>query len=133
MADKKYIIDGREYSVWQLNNNQLVELARQGGDKDIVETIIGRFERSLCKRREEGETEWDGVCARFLSDMVNGKLWNYEGAAKKMASEHRYLQQEMFKLCLAYIKALADNYDNGSFDPRNQWACETAKAITEIV
>jgi hypothetical protein len=27
---------------------------------------------------------------------------------------------------------LAENYDKGWFDPRNEWACETAKKISEI-
>ena len=130
MAAKKYSVNGRELESYQLSNNELVELVKKEQDKELIDTLIGRFEHRLCKR--SGEDGYDGVCARFISDMVNGRLWKYDSTAKQMASDHRYLQSEMFKLCLAYIHALAENYDKGWFDPRNQWACETAKKISEI-
>ena len=48
-----------------------------------------------------------------------------------MAREHRYLQQEMFKVCLEYVKILAQNAENGRFDPRNEWACKASKYMIE--
>jgi hypothetical protein len=45
--------------------------------------------------------------------------------------EHRYLQNEMFKVCLEYIKQLAENCENGWYDPRNKYACETSKKIID--
>lgn len=42
---------------------------------------------------------------------------------------HRYLQNELFKLAIWIIKVYGSNeYD---FDPRNQYAHETAKNILE--
>ena len=49
--------------------------------------------------------------------------------AEKMAKDHRYLQSEMFKVCLEYIEILAENADKGYYDGRNKWACETAKKM----
>ena len=46
-----------------------------------------------------------------------------------MCREHRYLQNEMFKVCMEYIKKLAENASKGYYDPRNQYACNTAKII----
>jgi hypothetical protein len=51
--------------------------------------------------------------------------------ADKMCKEHRYLQNEMFKVCLEYIKKLAENCENGWYDPRNQYAAETSKKIID--
>ena len=48
-----------------------------------------------------------------------------------MCREHRYLQNEMFKVCLEYIKELANCYECGRFDPRNQYAAETSKKIID--
>jgi hypothetical protein len=45
--------------------------------------------------------------------------------------EHRYLQNEMFKVCLEYIKKLADNCEKGYYDPRNEYAAETSKKIID--
>ena len=39
----------------------------------------------------------------------------------------------MFKVCMEYIKALAENGKKGYFDPRNQYACETSKKIIELL
>lgn len=39
-----------------------------------------------------------------------------------MAKAHRYLQQEMFKVCFAYIRQLAKDYHAGRYDDRNDWA-----------
>ena len=50
-----------------------------------------------------------------------------------MANEHRYLQNEMFKVCLAYIKQLAKAYENNSYDLRNEWACMTSFRIQGFI
>ena len=72
----------------------------------------------------------DDVFARFFSDYVNGSHDKFK-AAKHMATEHRYLQSSMFKVCLEYIKILAQNLDEGRFDGRNEWACNAAKYMID--
>ena len=37
----------------------------------------------------------------------------------------------MFKVCLEYIKLLAENCEKGWFDPRNQYAVQTSKKIID--
>jgi hypothetical protein len=66
------------------------------------------------------------VMGKILSDFVNGASSDYKKTAQTMATEHRYLQNEMFGLCLAYMRELAHNKALGHFDQRNEWACETA-------
>ena len=131
----KFTIDGREYEDYQLSNAQIVRLIE--GDTLIsnersllLERVYQRFKYGLCPRENEGENN-DDVFARFFGNFVNGKCHSKKKVAEKMCKEHRYLQNEMFKVCLEYIKKLAENCENGWYDPRNEYACETSKKIID--
>jgi hypothetical protein len=134
MASKKFIIDGREYESYQLSNEQIIRLIKDdtkvcSKDRDfLMEKVLERFKNDLCKR--DGETN-DDVFVRFFSSFVNGKLGNKEKVAKLMCCEHRYLQNEMFKVCLEFIKLLAENYEKGYYDGRNEYAAMTSKKIID--
>lgn len=139
IMNKKFTIDGREYSIYELSNEQIVRLVRDNEVPNenltaneralLVEEIIRRFESNLCKRG--GETS-DDVFVRFFSSFVNGRLNSKKHVAEMMCREHRYLQNEMFKVCLEFIKMLAENCENGRFDPRNEYAAKTSKAIIDF-
>lgn len=130
----KFTIDGREYESYQLSNEQIVRLIKDdtracSDERDfLMEKVLERFENNLCKR--SGETN-DDVFVRFFSNFVNGRLNSKKHVAEMMCREHRYLQNEMFKVCLEYIKLLVENYENGCFDPRNQYAVQTSKKIID--
>ena len=138
----KFIIDGREYEDYQLSNEQIVRLIEgkylemddthvSSDEKELLmKKVYERFKYVLCARKNEGETN-DDVFARFFGNFVNGKLISRKKVAERMCREHRYLQNEMFKVCLEYIKKLAENCENGWFDPRNQYAAETSKKIID--
>lgn len=64
-----------------------------------------------------------------LSNFVNGGMSSAKTVAAQMSMDHRYLQSEMFKICLEYIKILAMNYQHGRFDGRNEHACQLANDI----
>ena len=134
MANKKFTIDGREYESYQLSNEQIVRLIKDdtktcSEDRDfLMEKVLERFEYDLCPKHGENT---DDVFARFFSNFVNGKLNSKKHVAEMMCREHRYLQNEMFKVCLEYIKLLAENCEKGCFDPRNQYAAKTSKKIID--
>ena len=134
MASKKFMIDGREYESYQLSNEQLVRLIKDdtkacSEDRDfLMEKVLERFEYDLCPRSGEND---DDVFARFFGNFVNGKLHSKEHVAEMMCREHRYLQNEMFKVCLEYIKLLAENCEKGFYDGRNQYAAQTSKKIID--
>ena len=135
MTTKKFIIDGREIADYQLSNKQLLELVRNEDtskeDKEfLTQKIIDRFSYDLCPKA--GETE-DDVFVRFFSNFVNGKLTSVKDVADKMAQEHRYLQGEMFKVCMAYIVTLAQKFNSGYYDGRNAYACETSSKIVNAL
>ena len=130
----KFTINGREYNDYELSNEQIVRLIKDdtkacSEERDfLMEKVLERFEYDLCPRKNEGEDN-DDVFARFFGNFVNGKCHSKKKVAERMCREHRYLQNEMFKVCLEYIKQLAKNFDNGFYDGRNEYACETSKKI----
>jgi len=135
-GDMKFTIDGREYEEYQLSNEQIVRLIEGDTLMDneksfLMVKVYQRFKYDLCPRKNEGEDD-DDVFARFFGNFVNGKCHNKKKVAEKMCREHRYLQNEMFKVCLEYIKKLADNCENGWYDPRNKYAAETSKKIIDF-
>ena len=73
------------------------------------------------------------VMAKILSDFVNGASSDYNKMAETMATDHRYLQQEMFKVCFAYIEEMAHSDALGRYDGRNEWACKTATKFMEAL
>lgn len=124
-------IDGREYEPYQLSNEQILRLLKSddltdNGHDTLMKLVMNSFEYDLCPKG--GETN-DEVFARFFSNYVNHCPNNFKRAAKAMGREHRYLQSEMFKMCIEYIKVLAEHYNNNCYDPRNEWACSTAYSI----
>ena len=129
----KYTINGREYMSYQLSNNDIIQLLN--GDtltseqrEELTKKVIERFKYHNCPQSDENE---DNVFVRQFSDFVNGKCISKQDTAKLMANDHRYLQNEMFKIFLEYIKILADNFDKKRFDPRNQYACTAAKHMID--
>jgi hypothetical protein len=133
MEKKTFLVDGRELASYQLSNEELANLVRSEATSEedktfLMDCVLSRFEHDSCKRN--GESNED-LFARQFSDFVNGKCYDMKKLAEAMACDHRYLVQEKFKVCLEYIKKLAENCDKGYFDARNEWACKTSKAIVE--
>ena len=133
MASRMFNIDGRSYADYELSNEQIVSLV--DGDalgsedkKYLMEKAYQRFKYECCAKNGES---LDDVFVRQFSDFVNGKCHSKEKVAEKMCREHRYLQNEMFKVCLEYIKKLSENCEKEWFDGRNKYACETSKKIID--
>ena len=131
----KFEIDGREYEDYQLSNEQIVRLLDSEDITDmgydfLMEKVLERFKNECCP--QYGETN-DNVFVRSFSRFVNGRCGNKEKVAELMCNEHRYLQTQMFYVCLAYIRKLAENMENGNFDLRNMYACQTAKQMVEAL
>lgn len=130
--------DGRmtdNHSLYQCSNNVLLDTYnsyKERGDEQVsgilLESILGRFKADQCLR--PGETK-DELFARQFGEFVNGRCSSKKDVAKKMATEHRYLQNEMFHVCLEFIKVLAENCEQGYYDPRNQYAAMTSKVIID--
>lgn len=135
MEAKKFNIDGREYETYQLSNRQMVDLIKSNEISDddrnlLMSKVLDRFEYNLCPKY--GETN-DEVFVRFFSNFVNGSMCSKKNVVEKMSLEHRYLQSQMFMVCMAYIAKLAENCERGYYDGRNEYACHTAKIIIDYL
>lgn len=133
METKKFNINGREYETYQLSNRQMLDLIKGNEISDddrnfLMGKVLDRFEYDLCPNNDETNDE---VFVRFFSNFVNGSMRSKENVAEKMSLEHRYLQSEMFKVCMEYIVKLAENCKRGYYDGRNEYACKTAKIIID--
>ena len=128
----KFTIDGREYEDYQLSNEQIIELLE--GDNDVTDMgrdflmkkVYERFKHDACARKGEGKDE---LFARQFSNYVNRCPNDFKKAAEAMGRDHRHLQSEMFKMCIEYIKVLAEHHEDGRYDDRNEWACQTANNL----
>lgn len=132
---KKFNVNGRETEWYYLTYQDKIDLIRDENTSDedkkfLTDKLIESVEYDLCPKTNEGETR-DDVFARFFSNYVNCCGCNKKKAAEHMAREHRHLQNEMFKVCLEYIKILAENCDNGRYDLRNEWAAKTSKEMID--
>lgn len=131
---KKFIVDGREVESFYLTPKELVSLFNTLEDKEdkefITQMIVDDFARLTIPKN--GETK-DALFARNFSDFVNGQMESPYKVAEVMAKDHRYLQQQMFKVCYYYIELLSQMYENGYYDGRNEWSCETAHKMIEVV
>ena len=63
---------------------------------------------------------------KMFSQFINGRISSPKRVGDELANDHRYLVQEKFKVALAFIERLALNWHQGSFDARNEWACQLA-------
>ena len=131
----KFTIEGREYEPWELSNEQLIGLINElpnGCEKRnaLTEIMIGRFKSNLCAK--SGETR-DDVFAHFFSNYVNRCPNDFKRAAKAMGREHRYLQNEMFKVFMEYVKVLKEAYEEKQYDDRNEYAVKTANMILSFL
>lgn len=131
----KFNIDGREYEDYQLSNEQIVSLIENGsimGSEKayLMEKAYQRFKSEACAKRGEGRDE---LFANQFSNYVNRCPNDFKKAASAMGKEHRYLQQEMFKVCLEYFKVLESAYLNNMYDVRNEWAARTANKALSLL
>ncbi len=82
------------------------------------------------ERRMKDFDEKDVLFAHEVSDAMN-RCANLQQIAAMMACDHRYLVNEKFKLFVEFANVLALKYEQGDYDGRNEWACETAHKFAE--
>ncbi len=76
----------------------------------------------------EAISEQDKAFAREFTKFVNGRMCSADKTGKELTRAHRYLQQQMFKVFVGFMRQLAINYQNGMYDERNKWASQLATA-----
>lgn len=66
-----------------------------------------------------------------ISDIVNNTLFQPMEVGVLLSTDHRYLQQQMFNMFVAFASMLSHNYKEGYYDGRNERACKFANAMME--
>lgn len=72
----------------------------------------------------------DSIASK-ISGLVNTTSFNPVEVGVELNTDHRYLQDCMFKMCLHFMGQMALNYENGNYDGRNQKSAELAHKIIE--
>lgn len=132
---KTITINGREKHLYELTNEELITLVNDenlssDAQNAIKDKIIARFKDRCCKRQNETS---ENVFVRQFSDFVNTTSYDIDKVGKLMNKEHRYLQQEMFKVFLSYVQELSMNYNCGYYDGRNEYSCKCADIIIDCL
>ena len=131
----KFKVNGRELESYHLSNEELVDLIENGElndeQKKVLQTdLLQRFKHHNCRKGDETSDE---LFAREFGDFVNGKMSSPAKVAQSMAKEHRYLQMEMYRVCVNYFKVLAENYEKRVYDARNEWAVKASYIIVDYL
>lgn len=123
------MIDGRQS--YQLSDATILKAYEEEKDtliKAMLAELVAARLKHFTPRSDETKDEAVG---RVLEDYVNGHISSKEKVADRMARSHRYLQQELFYLCTAYINELAQHCEEGRYDARNEYSCKKAKQIID--
>ena len=71
--------------------------------------------------------------ATQISNIVNSTLFSPIEVGVELTTDHRYLQNELFKAFLHFTGQLARNEAKGNFDDRNEFACKCSKVIIKAL
>lgn len=86
---------------------------------------------TCCQEQRELDTKkeaWD--LAQRIENFVNGgDRYAFECFAQGTLRMHRTLQQSFFGLMLTCCQEWAKSLEQGNFDGRNEWTCESAKKV----
>lgn len=75
---------------------------------------------------EEAISKQDKEFAKEFENFVNGRMRSADDTGMELSRAHRYLQQQMFKVFIGFMRQLAHNYRKGYYDDRNEWASRMA-------
>ena len=70
----------------------------------------------------------DTDAVKFMSNYINSFNVDYEEFAKEMSHEHRTLQQNFTRLCIAWLKQLSETE---YYDLRNEASVKFAQGIKD--
>ena len=74
----------------------------------------------------EGKDKCEARGRRRNPQISEGTRKSAEGTGREQATVHRYLQQQMFKVFIGFMRKLAHNYRKEYYDDRNEWASRVA-------
>ena len=76
-------------------------------------------------------SEKEQTFVECFSRFVNGQMDSASKVGNALANDHRYLVNEKGKVVFAFLERLADDYQKGHYDQRDEWACRLAAETIE--
>lgn len=69
------------------------------------------------------------IKAKAISELINDCSYSPRRVGCELSTDHRYLQSEFGRTAIHFLGCLADNYDKGYYDGRNEYECKCAKIM----
>jgi hypothetical protein len=69
------------------------------------------------------------VKAKEISNLINDCSYSPRVVGCELSTDHRYLQSEFGRTAIHFLGCLAENYDKGYYDGRNEYECRCAKIM----
>ena len=114
-------------------NNELVEKIEtilnnttSKEEHDAINELLTRYKNATYKEHSDRHEFYRNM----VDDMVNDCSFEDDALAVKMASNHPTLQQNFMRMCVKFIKEMAQK---SYCDDRNRNSVEFAKQVMEIV
>lgn len=67
--------------------------------------------------------------AKEISKLINDCSYFPREVGCELSTDHRYLQSEFGRTAIHFLGCLAENYDKGFYDGRNEYECKCAKIM----
>ena len=69
------------------------------------------------------------IKAKAISELINDCSYSPRRVGCELSTDHRYLQSEFGRTAIHFLGCLAENYDKGYYDGRNEYECKCAKIM----
>lgn len=69
------------------------------------------------------------VKAKAISELINDCSYSPRVVGCELSTDHRCLQAEFGRTAIHFLGCLAENYDRGHYDGRNEYECRCAKIM----
>ena len=97
--------------------------------ESIIRRVINIKSKNTMDSKKLSEKEQTFV--ECFSRFVNGQMGSASKVGNALANDHRYLVNEKGQVVFAFLERLADDYQKGHYDQRDEWACRLAAETIE--
>ena len=84
------------------------------------------------RKRTVAEEDKNHEISTQLTRMVNDMSFDYEGVAQQLSNQHRTLQQNFTRLCVAWLEQLSEQKKMSRFDLRNEGSVNLGEEFMKI-
>ena len=71
--------------------------------------------------------------ALAISNLINDCSYGPREVGIELSTDHRYLQSQFGRTAMSFFGCLAENYEKGWYDARNEYECKCAKIMIDAL